>query len=312
MGHPHAADRSNRTCPASDYTRGMIVDIHVHVGDCINGGELEDPYTEPPRLLSDLFEASGFRLMGGRGLFPRLALRSEIAHNQERMKLGTPENLLEYMDRFGITISVLQPIEPHRPTRENLALVGERLRTFASVHPGTPDWEAGLADHMEMGCLGLKIQPIIQNLAPNDPAVYQLLETYGPYGRPVLLHGGESTYRMDGRSASRLGRIVDWEPVFSAFPTLKFIIAHMAMEGWKQAIDLGARFPNLYVDTSFQPASHVREALRSVGKERVLFASDWPFSLQKAPLRVIEAAAGGDAGLRRALLCDNAPPLLGM
>jgi len=49
-----------------------------------------------------------------------------------------------------------------------------------------------------------------------------------------------------------------------------------------------------------------------MGGERVLFASDWPFSLQKAPLRVIDAAARGDQGLRRALLCDNATSLLGL
>ncbi len=290
----------------------MIVDIHTHVGDCINGGGLSEPYDRPPRLLSDLFETSGFRLMGGRRLFPRFSRYVEIIHNQERNNLGTPENILAYMNRFGIDISVLQPIEPVRSTEDNLALVGERLRTFASVHPLHEGWESRLERYMETGCLGLKIHPIIQRLSPGEPAVFDLLEAYAPHGRPVLLHAGESSYFLNERSPSRFGRIGDWEAVLSSFPQVKFIVAHTAMEGWKKAITSGERLPNLYVDTSFQSVSHVREALRSLGKERVLFASDWPFSLQKAPLRVIASAAGGDAGLRRALLCDNAHAVLGL
>ena len=289
----------------------MIIDIHTHAGNCLLGGELDEPYVKPPRLLSDLFEASGFRLMGGKKLFPRFARHIEIIHNQERTNLGTPENLLRYMDRFGISVSVLQPIEPYRSTESNLALAGPRLRTFASVHPEQPGWEDRLKAYMEGGCLGLKIHPIIQNLAPDSPAVLNLLEEYAGYRRPVLIHAGESSYRIASPSQSRLGRVSDWTPVFSAFPGVRFIIAHMAMEGWGETLDLAERLPNLYTDTSFQPVSHVREALRRIGTERVLFASDWPFSLQKTPLRVIDAAAG-DQGLRRAILYDNARALLNL
>jgi predicted TIM-barrel fold metal-dependent hydrolase len=288
----------------------MIIDIHTHVGDCILGGELNEPYEKPPRLLSNLFEASNFRLMGGKKLFPRFSHYIEIIHNQERSNLGTVENLLRYMDLYGISTSVLQPIEPYRSTESNLEVVGERLMTFASVHPGTAGWENRLKIYMDKGCLGLKIHPIIQGLAPDNLGVFNLFEEYAPYGRPVLLHAGESSYRIGAPSASRLGRIVDWAPVFSAFPEIRFIIAHMAMEGWRDVLELAEKYTNLYTDTSFQPVSHVREALRRMGGDRVLFASDWPFSLQEAPLRVIDAAAADDQGLHRALLRDNATSLL--
>jgi predicted TIM-barrel fold metal-dependent hydrolase len=290
----------------------MIIDIHTHVGDCVQGGELVDTCREPPRLLSDLFEASSFRLMGGRKLMPRLSRYVEIIHNQERARLATAENLLRYMDLYGISVSVLQPIEPYRSTEDNLDLAGERLLTFASVHPAREGWGARLKDYMGRGCLGLKVHPIIQRLSPGDPAVRNLLEEYAPYGKPVLIHGGESSYLIGDSSASRLGRVADWSPVFASFPALKFIVAHMGMEGWRDVLELSEKYANLYADTSFQPASHVRQALRRMGRERVLFASDWPFSLQKAPLRVIDAACGGDQGLRRALLRDNAASLLGL
>lgn len=296
----------------SGYTRDMIIDVHTHLGDCILGGELADPCREPPRLLSDLFEASGFRLLGGRKIAPRLTRYVEIIHNQERTRLATAENLLRYMDQYGVSVSVLQPIEPYRLTRDNLVLAGERLLTFASVHPGEEGWETRLKDYMGRGCLGLKVHPIIQRLSPGDPALLNLLEEYAGYGRPVLVHGGESSYRIGDSYASRLGRIADWSPVFASFPALKFIVAHMGMEGWRDVLELSEKNSNLYTDTSFQPASHLRQALRRMGREKVLFASDWPFSLQGAPLRVIDAVAGGDQGLRRALLRDNAASLLGL
>lgn len=290
----------------------MVIDIHAHVGDLLAGREVAEPYDRPPRLITDLFEASGFRLMGGRKLLPRYARRVEVRHNQERMRLGTVGNLLRHMDRFGISTSVLQPIAPPRSPAYVPALHGGRLRAFASVHPAHPGWEGRLREHMEAGCLGLKIHPVIQELAPHDPAVFSLLEEFAPYRRPVLLHGGESSYRRGDRAFSRFGRVGDWEPAFSAFPGVRFIVAHMAMEGWRDALELGERLHNLCVDTSFQAASHVREAVRRLGGGRVLFASDWPFSLQGAPLRAIDAAARGDGGLREALLCGNALSLLGL
>jgi uncharacterized protein len=290
----------------------MIIDIHTHIGDLIAGGEIPEPYDRPPRLISNLFEGSGFRLMGGKGIFPHYALRVEIRHNRERMKMGTPENLVKYMDRYGVSVSVLQPIASHRSQAYIPELRDDRLRSFASVHPGLPKWKDRLHDHMGAGCLGLKIHPVIQNLACDDPAVFDLIEEFATYDRPVLLHAGESSYRWDELSAARLGRVGGWGAVFSAFPATRFIVAHMAMEGWKEAIELGERLPNLFVDTSFQPVSHVREAIRRLGGERVLYASDWPFSLQGVPLKIIAAASRGDGGLREALLCGNARSLLGL
>lgn len=118
----------------------MIIDIHTHLGSCICGGELRETYERSPRLLSDVFEASDFRLMGGRKLFPRFSRYVEIFHNQERVNLGTLENLLRYMDLYGISISVLQPMKPYRSTASNREACGSRIATFASLHPKQPGW----------------------------------------------------------------------------------------------------------------------------------------------------------------------------
>ena len=43
------------------------------------------------------------------------------------------------------------------------------------------------------------------------------------------------------------------------------------------ALDLVEKHPNVFVDTSWQPAEVIGEAVRRVGAERVLFGTDWPF-----------------------------------
>jgi len=91
---------------------------------------------------------------------------------------------MRYMDLYGISISVLHPIEPYRSTQSNLEVVGERLMTFASVHPEQAGWERRLETYMKGGCLGLKIHPIIQRLAPDNPGIMDLLEEYAPMGVP--------------------------------------------------------------------------------------------------------------------------------
>ena len=287
----------------------MVIDIHTHVGNCVTGGGIDSPYQKPPRLLSDLFEISNFRLLPGRKMSPRFSRYVEVIHNQERANLATAENLLRYMDRFEVDASVLLPIEPLCTVPDGRVGDG-RLLSFASVDVRRKSWRGDLEEQMKKGCLGLKVHPILQNLPPWGGGVRDLLEEYSRYDRPVMIHAGESCYRVVPSARTRFGRVSDWVPVFDAFPGLCFIIAHMAMEGWKSAIEIGERVGNIYTDTSFQPVSHVREALRRLGGERVLFASDWPFSLQRAPLRVASAATRGDKGLESALLFGNAARLL--
>ena len=175
-----------------------IIDIHTHVGDILFGPELSDPYDRVPLTPGWIAEITGYRTSSPPPGFRALSRYLEVIHNQERNNMATLENLERHSIPYGITTSVLQPIEPFRQTSANLELIEQRdrgqgprggtapsekltIKTFASVHPLDPDKEKKLAAFHRAGCLGIKLHPIIQNLAPEDPAWFETLELWRAY-----------------------------------------------------------------------------------------------------------------------------------
>ena len=68
-------------------------------------------------------------------------------------------------------------------------------------------------------------------------------------------------------------RFASW---FEKFPATQFILAHMNFHLPQVAMDLAETYPNVHLDTSWQPAEIIGEAVRRVGSDRVLFGTDWP------------------------------------
>jgi predicted TIM-barrel fold metal-dependent hydrolase len=73
-----------------------------------------------------------------------------------------------------------------------------------------------------------------------------------------------------------------------------------------------SKYKNACVDTSFQPPEAIRVLISAFGGDRVLFASDWAYGLRKPAILAVKEACGGDAGLLRAVLYDNAAELLNL
>jgi len=119
--------------------------------------------------------------------------------------------------------------------------------------------------------LGLKLHPLIDGYHPNDPAVHPLMELLRERGLPVLLHCGHPIFTLP------------WsiEELAVAFPDVKVILGHMGHGNVvyiNASIDIAARNPNVYLETSGMPMhTKIKEAVERVGAERVLYGSDAPF-----------------------------------
>jgi len=74
---------------------------------------------------------------------------------------------------------------------------------------------------------------------------------------------------------------------------------------------LGEKFKNVCVDTTLQPVEGVRDAIKRLGPDRVLYASDYPFSVQEVHIRIINKVAGDDNRLKEKLFYKNAERLIG-
>jgi predicted TIM-barrel fold metal-dependent hydrolase len=119
--------------------------------------------------------------------------------------------------------------------------------------------------------LGMKLHPLIDGYHPNDPAVHPLMELLRERDLPVLLHSGHPIFTLP------------WsiEELAVAFPDVKVVLGHMGHGNVvyiNASIDIAARNPNVYLETSGMPMhTKIKEAVERVGAERVLYGSDAPF-----------------------------------
>jgi uncharacterized protein len=296
-----------------------IIDIHTHVGDLINGWPLDDAYTKPVFSPGFIAEWTGYRTSKPPFGMHTITRYLEVIHNQQRNNLGTVHNLEHYVNEAGVTHSIILPIEPFVRTDDNIALCGTRadsgrnqprVYTFASVDPHDPDRIAKLHRYMQAGCLGLKLHPIVQNLPMTDPAWFGIVEEYRRYKKPVIMHAGVSQYYIPNFRRHKYGEVITYEKLVAAFPDVAFIFAHMGMLEFELVWEFAKKYENVYVDTSFQRADNIRTAFKHMGKDRVLYASDFPFSLPKYAVRV-GMAATKDRDLREKFFYKNAEALIG-
>lgn len=284
----------------------MIVDAHAHLETPIPGMFPDPSRRSPTLLLMRAYELLGFRNPLWRGEPPEPARVLIALENQLRLAMGSRDNLLRVMDRRGIDRAVVLPIAPYSTSREYLERCrGEpRLMPFASVHPH-PGWERELKEAMEGGCRGLKVHPILQRIPPEDPFLFELLEAFRRYGRPVLFHTGEFDYFVTRDPHAQFGDVRRLERLIAAFPDLPIILGHMGLYHPERALELARRHENVYLETSFQPLKVVKEAIRAAGRERVIFGSDWPESDPAFSLRIARKAAGEDRDLLERITSRN-------
>lgn len=227
---------------------------------------------------------------------------------------GTPENYLALAERAGIDAAVVVSFPPTHGliTAMNKFSVGlsrgdaghgaARFLPLVSLVPDAPELsEPRLAGTFEAllsaGMRGMKLHPIWQLRDPRDPSLRPAYRLLSEHHLPLLAHSGISS--LDG-DAGRNAEPMNWDPVLCEFPDLVLILAHMGGGLWEEAHLLASRHPKVHFDTSgmltvgFTHAP-VREHeaivfMRSLGIERFLFGSDYPWH-----------DPGGDATRIRAL-----------
>jgi predicted TIM-barrel fold metal-dependent hydrolase len=299
-----------------------IIDAHGHLGDILHpgGGRLIDQrgvtkeaVFDPTTLSEQRLHRDPLRLgkLGYR-LFARAITRAERARNAT----ATLENLRRSLDDAGIRRAVCLPVPPHVTFAdlEAAAAKDPGVVPFTGVDYTTDaDPSAALAKDVRSGARGLKLHPIIQRVPLTNPVTLAAVEAFAPHGLPVLFHCGVSSYYLGaerGREAPRYGAIHYAEHLVRAFPGVRFIAGHAGLYQVGKLIQRLGGLPNVWVDTSFQSVARVRQLIEVFGPGRVLFASDWPYGNRRPALEIARLACGGDAGLERRILFENAAELM--
>ena len=245
---------------------------------------------------------------------------------------GTQTGLLHAMNAAGIDHAVVLPVatNPLKCTSMNnasLALnASDMLTYFAAIHPDAPDWDAELTRVKQLGFKGVKIHPVYQNIAIDDPRFVRILARCGELELIVVMHSGADIGfpGVEKCSPAMLRRALQQSgPV-------TLVAAHMG--GWRNwqevpehlldnsvyldtAFSLGAISP---IDNHYDPKElpllteeHFCELVRLFGSKRVVFGTDSPWDDMGQAVRRIEALPL-TAAEKEDIFSVNAKRLLGI
>lgn len=144
--------------------------------------------------------------------------------------------------------------------------------------------------------VGVRVVPWLWNLPPNDRRYYPVYAACVDLGVPFCTQIGHTGPLM----GSETGRPLPYlEEVLLDFPELVVVGGHLGFPWIDELISLTIKFPNFYVDTSayachrFPPA--FVDYLKGLGRDRVMFGTNWPMLSPSRCLRALDKLGLTDA-----------------
>jgi hypothetical protein len=209
-----------------------------------------------------------------------------------RMITTDASRLLGEMAANSITAAVVVAMDPFVPTDEVLRDCDHRqgiLIPFGSVDSGADDYLDRFRRLLTLPISGIKYHSDLQQLPLESPKLHAMLDILAESTvshLPVYLHTGNfPIYRpLDMPWEKSLLKLV------TDFPTLTFVCGHAGWDHPKAALKAALKHPNLYLETSWQPAGTIRRLCDKIGPERLLFGSDYPLFSQARALKNVRAA----------------------
>lgn len=244
---------------------------------------------------------------------------------------GTVEALKSSAREAGIDISVVQPVatKPKQVSAVNdisIAMNGkEGLAYFGCMHPDFENFRAELERLAAAGIKGIKVHPVYQWTDIDDAKYLRIFERCAELGLWVLTHGGDDIgFPGAVRCSPEMCR-----SALHQVPGLKMVVAHMGgWRNWDQVADCLAD-TGAVLDTAFSLGSIVPledgfyegrdlsllsdemfcSLVKTFGSERILFATDSPWTDRKAELERLRALPLGEKEID-AILGGNAERIL--
>ena len=244
---------------------------------------------------------------------------------------GTRDGLLQSMRTAGISQAVVLPVATNPLKCASMndtshALDGrDGLTYFAAIHPDAPNWAEELTRVKSLGFKGVKIHPVYQGVAINDPRFLRILTRCGELGLIVVMHSG-ADIGFPGVEMCSPAMLRD--ALHQAGP-VTLVAAHMG--GWRnwQEVPEYLLDTGVYLDTAFSLGSIVPiddhytpeelplltdaafcKLVRLFGAERVLFGTDSPWDDMSRSVARIHALPLTEAE-KTAIFSGNALRLLG-
>jgi len=260
-----------------------VIDFHVH------------PKMPDLKLLSDLRKAEvSHAVILATDTDPSDVERPEI---QEKLKKIYEASSLSESVPFSRVLGEIKSslYSPTHVTDQDVADWVEDypdvIIGFGSVNLCKPSGyvERKLAEIERLGLKGIKLLPFSQFFNPAENENMDLFMGYcRRTGTIVLSHSGCAAGPYELPEFSADSRPKFWEPVVEKYPDVPVVLAHFGAYSsnrpgiWLQeAMELGRKYNNVYADLAavtwlLGDERTVRDIRKTIGFDRVLFATDYP------------------------------------
>lgn len=243
----------------------MVIDFHTHAF----------PDQIARRAIDSLCENSGH-------LF-------EPCHN------GTLGGLIDNMKKFGVDISVVQPVITKPSQTETLNLwaaeitrQNENIISFGGIHPHTDDYKRDIDFVCSLGLLGLKFHCEYQDFKIDDPLMLKIYDYAFSRGLIILHHAGfDPAFPAPYRSSPKM-----FASVSKQMQGGIMIAAHFGGGRQWDEVEQFLVGTNIYLDTSMGQEYYSNEQFTRIvsahGADKILFGSDSPWSRADLEISSIE------------------------
>lgn len=212
---------------------------------------------------------------------------------------GTTAGLIKNMDAAHIDLSVVCHISTnaHQMHKVNDFAISQksmehgRLIPLGSLHPHADQLEEELARLMQAGISGLKLHPDYMGFDFDDPVYDRILSLCEAHGLFLITHAGFDPLSPEHMHCTP----VMVRRVMERHPTLKLVVAHLGGINCEEDTLSLLCGRNVYLDTSLlthrpQKSEMLYQILSSHAPERLLFATDTPWTDAKAEIEALERA----------------------
>ncbi|NSW89727.1 MAG: amidohydrolase family protein [Firmicutes bacterium] len=193
---------------------------------------------------------------------------------------------------------------------QNVEMQNARIVAFGSIHPDYSDWKDELKRIKDLGLRGLKYHPDYQEFFVDEKRMLPIYEEIFKLDLILLFHAGLDIGLPEPYHCTPK-RLLN---VLRACPGGKIIAAHMGGFKCWDDVEKYLMGEDIYFDTSYgigwMNDIQAKKIIANHGYEKILFATDAPWALQKEEVDRFRKL-GLEDNIRDAILGGNACRLLG-
>lgn len=227
------------------------------------------------------------------------------------------QELVEQMKRYRISqawVSSIRAIFEDDPRESNRELLNElarypQLKPVAVINPAMANWRRAFEEAVRSGIHAIKLHPNYHRYALSSSRASELLNEAGRVEMPVIIQ-----LRIQDERTQNPAMIVGDSDVDRAIeaakdaPRTKVILGGVK---WSELVRIASAVrssPNLWIDiSSLERVDELREAVKMVGSEKLLFGTHAPFYYIASAVFKVEMSNISEAKRMEILTSEIAP-----